>query len=137
MRSHRSSGQRNLIDHPLAKKVRKPQNGFRTVFQIKSASVFLVADVLFLGGIEREVADGSDENVDSHSDDSEAEVGAGSAGESLGLERSVVDDERAKPSEEEGQQEAYEIVVVYDTLMIKFGQLYNEIGHHAKKKYPY
>jgi hypothetical protein len=75
--------------------------------------VLLVADVLFLGGIEGQVADGSNENVNTAGDVTQNDVCTGSGGVSLGLEAGVIDDKAAEPTQEEGQQKANESVVIF------------------------
>ena len=75
--------------------------------------VLLVADVLFLSRIEEQVADRSDQTVNSPSNSGEENVAAGSGGVAFGLEGRVVDDQAADPTQEEGQQEANEIVVIH------------------------
>lgn len=75
-------------------------------------SVLDVTDVLFLGGIKEKVADGSNERINAEGDDAEEEVSQSSGGITFGLQRGVVDDKATDPTEEEGQQEADELVVV-------------------------
>ena len=69
-------------------------------------SVLLVTDVLFLGGIEEEVADGSNEGVNTKSDVSEKEIRPRSGGKAFGLQLGVVDDDASDKAEEEGKQKA-------------------------------
>lgn len=73
--------------------------------------VLLVADVLVLGGVEGQVADGSHDLVNSAGYDCEQDVAAGAGRPTLCLQGRVVDDETSDPSEEEGQEEACEILV--------------------------
>lgn len=49
-------------------------------------SVLLVTDVLLLGGIEGEVADGSDQRIDAEGNDTQKQVSTGSAGVAGGLQ---------------------------------------------------
>ena len=69
-------------------------------------SVLLVTDVLFLGGIEEEVADGSNEGVNTKSEVCKKEVCPRSRGKAFGLELGVVDDDASDKAEEEGQDKA-------------------------------
>lgn len=73
--------------------------------------VLLVADVLGLGGVEGQVADGSHDLVDSEGHDCKQDVAAGAGCPTLYLQGRVVDDETSDPSEEESQEEACEILV--------------------------
>lgn len=75
--------------------------------------VLLVADVLVLGGVEGQVADGSHDLVNSAGYDCEQDVAAGTGRPTLCLQGRVVDDETSDPSEEEGQEEACEILVFH------------------------
>ena len=69
-------------------------------------SVLLVTDVLILGGIKEEVADRSNEGVNTHSDVGKKEICPRSGGEAFGLELGVVDDDASDEAEEEGQDKA-------------------------------
>ena len=69
-------------------------------------SVLLVTDVLILSGIEEEVADGSNEGVNTKSDVSEKEIRPRSGGKAFGLQLGVVDDDASDKAEEEGKDEA-------------------------------
>ena len=73
--------------------------------------ILLVADVLLLSGIKGQVADGSNQAVDTEGDHGQEDVSAGSTGEAFGLQGGVVDDQAADPTQEKGQQETDEIVV--------------------------
>ena len=75
--------------------------------------VLLIADVLGLGGVEGQVADGSHELVDSEGHDCKQDVAAGAGCSTLCLQGRVVDDETSDPSEEESQEEACEILVFH------------------------
>ena len=81
--------------------------------------VLLVADVLVLSGIEEEVADRSNEGVNTHSDVGKKEICPRSRGEALGLELGVVDDDASDETEEEGQQKADDVLVVHSMLLNK------------------
>ena len=76
-------------------------------------SVLLVTDVLFLGGIEEEVADGCNEGVNTHGEVSKKEICPRSRGEAFGLELGVVDDDASDEAEEEGQDKANYVLVVH------------------------
>ena len=76
-----------------------------------------IADVLFLVGIEGQVADGSNQGINAHGQEGQPEIGAGSAGVAFGLEGSVVDDDASDKAQEEGQQEANHIVVIHDEYL--------------------
>jgi hypothetical protein len=76
-------------------------------------SVLLVTDVLFLGGIEEEVADGCNEGVNTHGDVCEKEICPRSRGEAFGLELGVVDNDASDKAEEEGKDEANYVFVVH------------------------
>lgn len=75
--------------------------------------VLLVADVLGLGGVEGQVADGSHELVDSEGHDCKQDVAAGAGCPTLCLQGRAVDDETSDLSEEESQEEACEILVFH------------------------
>ena len=81
--------------------------------------VLLVTDVLILSGIEEEVADRSNEGVNTHSDVGKKEICPGSRGEAFGLELGVVDDDASDETEEEGQQKADDVFVVHSMLLNK------------------
>ena len=81
--------------------------------------VLLVTDVLILGGIEEEVADSSNERINSEGEISEKEVSPRSRGEAFGLELGVVDDDASDETEEEGQQKADDVFVVHSMLLNK------------------
>ena len=72
----------------------------RLVFYAKL--VLFVADVAFLIGIKDQVADRSDQTVDTKGDHGEEDVRAGSAGVALGLQGSVIDDQTTDPAQEKG-----------------------------------
>ena len=76
--------------------------------------VLLVADVSFLSGIESQVADGSDQGVDTAGDVTQNQVCPSSGGVACGLQGGVVDDQATDPAQEEGQQEANQIVVIHN-----------------------
>ncbi len=75
--------------------------------------VLLVADVLFLSRIEEQVTDRSNQDVDTAGDVTDDEVPTGLGGETFGLQGSVVDDQAADPTKEEGQQKASKIFVIH------------------------
>ncbi|MBP3396412.1 MAG: hypothetical protein J6L87_04475 [Clostridia bacterium] len=76
-------------------------------------SALEVADVLFLAGIEEQVADGGNQGVDTAGDIAKEQVSLGSAGVALRLQGGVVDDQAADLTQEKGQQETDEIVVIH------------------------
>jgi hypothetical protein len=76
-------------------------------------SALLVTDVLILSGIEEEVADGSNEGVNTKSEVCKKEVCPRSGGEAFGLELGVVDDDASDKAEEEGKDEANYVFVVH------------------------
>ena len=65
--------------------------------------VFLVADVLLFGLVEREVADGSHQAVDAERDHRQEDIAARSAGEAVGFQAAVVDDDATDPAQKERQ----------------------------------
>ena len=67
----------------------------------KGSSLF-VADVLFLCRIKEQIADGRNQTVDTKGDHGQKDVRAGSGSIALGLERGVVDDQTADPTQEKG-----------------------------------
>ena len=80
--------------------------------------VLLIADVLFLGRIKGEVADGGNQAVNAPSDQSQPEVSTGSAGVALGLQGAVINDHTADPAQEKGQQEANKIVIIHCGILL-------------------
>ena len=80
------------------------------------SSVTLPADVLFLGGIEGQVADSGNQAINTQGHYGQPEICTGSAGVALGLKLSVVDDNAANPTQEEGQQKTNEILVIHDKV---------------------
>ena len=85
----------------------------QSVFYV-SKLVLLVADVSFLSGIENQVADGSNQGVDTAGDVTQNQVCPSSGGVACGLQGGMVDDQAADPAQEEGQQEANQIVVIHN-----------------------
>ena len=73
-----------------------------------------VTDVAGLRGIEGQVADGSNQRINVEGDVTQDEVQPGSGHPTLGLQRSAVDDDAADPTQEEGQQETYQFVVIHE-----------------------
>ena len=86
-------------------------------FDVKRTSVLLVTDVLFLGGIEGKVADGSNQTVDTQSHHGQKQVATGSGGVALGLQGSVIDDQTTDPTQKEGQKKACDVVVHKHVLL--------------------
>ena len=84
----------------------------QSVFYV-SKLVLLVADISFLSGIESQVADGSNQGVDTASDVTQNQVCPSSGGMACGLQGGMVDDQATDPAQEEGQQEANQIVVIH------------------------
>ena len=80
--------------------------------------VLLVADISFLGGIEGQVADGSNQGVDTEGQVGQNEVCPGSGGVALGLEGSVVDDEATNEAQEEGQQETNQVLITHYGVLL-------------------
>lgn len=75
----------------------------RTAECLSSLSVLLVADVVGLSGIEGEVADRSNETVDTEGDYCKEDVSESSRCVAFGLEACVVDDDTTDPTEEKCQ----------------------------------
>ena len=65
--------------------------------------VLCVADVLFLGRIEGQIADSSNQAVDTEGNYGQEEVSSSSAGVALGLQGRMVDDQATDPAQEESQ----------------------------------
>jgi hypothetical protein len=82
------------------------------LFELLLLSILLVADVLGLGGIKEQVADGGNQTVDTKGNNGEQNVATGSGGVALGLQGRMVDNKAADPTQKEGQKKADEIVVV-------------------------
>lgn len=78
-----------------------------------------VADVPFLSRVERKVADRRHEPVDPQRDDAQKYIRERARLEAFGLERRVVDDYAADPSEKERQQKSYKLVIVHDFLLCR------------------
>lgn len=79
----------------------------------KDQSILSVADILVLGGIKGQVADGSNQRINTHRQIGEDEVSPRSGGKAFGLEGGVVDDDATDEAEEKGQQKANEFVVIH------------------------
>ena len=88
----------------------------QSVFYV-SKLVLLVADISFLSGIESQVADGSNQGVDTASDVTQNQVCPSSGGMACGLQGGMVDDQATDPAQEKGQQEANQIVTFYATIV--------------------
>jgi hypothetical protein len=78
----------------------------------KKQSVLLVTDISFLGRIKEQVADSSNQRINTKGEVGKEEVSQRSGGVALGLEAGVVDNDTADPAKEEGQQKTDEIIVV-------------------------
>ena len=89
-------------------------------FFLAKKLVLLVTDVLCLCGVEHEVADGSNQRVNTEGQVCEDEVCPGSGGPAFRLQGSVVDDNAADPAQEEGQQKTNEVLVVHDNAPYKY-----------------
>ena len=90
-----------------------------------SLLVFEIADILFLGRIKEKVADRSNERINTQSKISKDEVRPSSGGVAFGLQRSVVDNQTADPTEEERQQETDQFGVI-DRIVIRI--VFHETG---------
>ena len=77
-----------------------------------------VANVLFLGGVKAQIADGGNQAVQTEGDQRQEEVSGGSAGVAFGLQRRVVNDEAADETQEEGQQKTNQIVVGHCSILL-------------------
>lgn len=74
------------------------------IFDIYYVNLCLfVANVLFVSGIELEVADRSNEGVNTKSEECEPEVSTGSAGIAFGLKTGVIDNDATNPTKEESE----------------------------------
>ena len=71
--------------------------------------------------VEEQVADGSHQTVNAKGDHGQENVGKSSGGVAFGLERGVIDDQTADPAEEEGQNKAYDVVVIHEGSSFLFG----------------
>ena len=80
---------------------------FRVFRKIKLSSA--VADISGLAGIEEQIADRSNEGVNTKSKISKDEIRPSSGSESYRLKRSVVDDKASYPTEEKCKKKANEI----------------------------
>ena len=83
--------------------------------------VLLVTDVLCLSGIESEVADSCYQTVDTEGDHGQEDVSTGSAGKALGLQRAVVNDQAADPTQEKCEKKTNQIIVHLNVLLILLG----------------
>ena len=83
-----------------------------------SKLVLLVADVACLCRIKAQVADGSYQGVNAKGQVCQEEIRAGSAGETLGFQGSVVDNDATDKTEEEGQQETCQVVVGHCNILL-------------------
>ena len=75
--------------------------------------ISLVADVLILGGVKEQVADRSNQRINAKGQVSQDEVHPGAAGVTFRLQVGVVDDDATDKAQEEGQQEANDILVIH------------------------
>jgi hypothetical protein len=83
-------------------------------------SSLLVADVLILGGVEEQVADGSNQGVNTKGYVGKQEVCPRSGGEAFGLEGRVVDDDTTDKAEEKRQQKANNVLVIHSDSPYKY-----------------
>jgi hypothetical protein len=84
------------------------------VYALKARkSILFVTDILFLCRIKGKIADRCNQGVDSASNITQNDISPGSGRITLGLERGMVDDQAADPTQEKGQKKANEIVVVH------------------------
>ena len=97
----------------LTKKTRCMRVFFVVISKNSQLLVFLIADVLGLGGVKGQVANGGNQAIDAKGNQGEEDVGAGSAGVSLRLEAGVIDNDTADPAQEERQKKAYQIFVIH------------------------
>ena len=81
----------------------------------------LVADVLGLGSVKEQIADGCNQRINVEGDVTQDEVQPGSGHPTLGLQRSAVDDDAADPTQEEGQKEADDVVGIFHDALCPFG----------------
>ena len=101
-------------DSEMSAQKNTPQRGVLFVSKL----VLLVADVACLCRIKAQVADGSYQGVNAKGQVCQEEVSSGSAGVAFGLQRSVVDDEAADETQEEGQQKTNQIVVGHCSILL-------------------
>jgi hypothetical protein len=76
-------------------------------------SSLLVADVLILGGVEEQVADGSNQGVNTKGYVGEQEISPGSGGKAFGLQGRVVNDDTSDKAEEKGQKKTNDVLVIH------------------------
>ena len=79
----------------------------------KDRLILSVADILVLGGIKGQVADGSNQRINTHRQIGENEISPRSGGKAFGLEGGVVDDNATNEAEEKRQQKTNEFVVIH------------------------
>ena len=99
--------------HRAPERAKKPYAPSARCMRGRKGSSLFVADVLFLCRIKEQIADGRNQTVDTKGDHGQKDVRAGSGSIALGLERGVVDDQTADPTQEKGEQKTNEIVVIH------------------------
>jgi hypothetical protein len=90
------------------------------VLGAKDQSILSVADILVLSGIKGQVADGSNQRINTHGQIGKNEVSPRSGGEAFGLEGRVVDDDTTDKAEEKCQQKANNVLVIHSDSPYKY-----------------
>ena len=80
--------------------------------------VLLVANVLFLIGIESQVADRSHQTVDTTGNHGQEDVGTSSAGKAFGLQGGMIDNQATDPAQEKSQQKTNQIIVIHCDVLL-------------------
>jgi len=97
--------------------------------------LFDVADVGVLAGIEDQVANRSNQLVDTKGNNAQEEVGKRSGSPTLGFEGGMVDNQTTDKAQEEGKQKTNDIVVVFHLNVLLF---FLFLGHYYFTKfYPF
>ena len=89
-----------------------PRCAFRFVLS-DVRSTLLVADILVLSGVEEQVADGSNQRVNTEGYVGEQEISPGSGGKAFGLQGRVVDDDTTDKAEEKGQKKTNDVLIIH------------------------
>jgi hypothetical protein len=83
---------------------------FRLVFSITNVSGFC--------GIKGQIANGSNQAVNSEGDHRKKNVGQCSGSKTFGLQGSEVDDKASNPTQEEGEKETNQLYVIHGNVLL-------------------
>ena len=88
------------------------------VCALANRSVLFVADVLSLGGIKGQIADGRHQTVNAKGDHGQKDVRQRSGRVALRLQAGMIDDQASDPAQEKGEQETNEVIVFIHFVLL-------------------